>query len=379
MALQLSTLLTAARDVHPAFRKERVPDAVLARFLTGYQRQLLSLATQRQREFLVSQASIAFDVTSSNAVGTAGAGTTGGMPGTVSGGSVTADQLPAGTAIELDFADAPVMVSERVVSSATSTTLVYTGAGWTVNAYQNKYVWITAGKGQGQKRLVSSNTSDTLTISQAWSTIPDTTSVFEVVNASASASEEVGVAVQLPATSTRVGYLVRLSANGAATLDLTQPLVATFDVGIGLPPMKYLLGGTVRFTSSDAVEPLTLVSYASRLQPAGAFPAYLMNGELFLIGDENDWHDVASIDLRFVPEPPALTALTDYLVLPDSAYSPLVARTAAFAGQRVMGLPEADGLDLGLLLEAAAGAEMVWLNEISSQKRSRVSRVRDVF
>ena len=73
------------------------------------------------------------------------------------------------------------------VSSATSTTVTKTGAGWTANQFvaqasgqANSLVKIIKGTGAGQERRIASNTSDTLTLDTAWATTPDSTSQFTV-------------------------------------------------------------------------------------------------------------------------------------------------------------------------------------------------------
>lgn len=378
MALTLQTLITAARDRNPAFEQRRVPHAVLARFLTAYQRELLSRAVARNRSFLTQQASVVFDIAAANAVGTAGAGTPGGVPASVSsGGVVSAVQAPVGTAAEVDTDDVVVLVSERTVNSATSTTLVRTGAGWTANAYTNKTVVITAGRGAGQRRTINSNTTDTLTVSQAWTTTPDTTSLFKVVSEVNEATLEMGVVASSPFTAERLGYLVKVNAAGVAYLDLSAPLVAKYDAGITLPAHHYIVGGTVRFTEAGDEVPLTLVDYSARFNPRAEYAAYIQNGELFLCGDGDDWTDVVSIDLRYVPVPPALTALTDTLLLPDNAYGALVSGAAAEAAQRVSGMPDVPEIDVRGFNQVKAEAEGQWLREIAVQKRNRTTVIRE--
>lgn len=65
------------------------------------------------------------------------------------------------------------------VSSATSNTLSSVQT-WTTNQFAGFDVEIMAGTGAGQQMRVASNTATTLTITGTWSTLPDTTSVFEV-------------------------------------------------------------------------------------------------------------------------------------------------------------------------------------------------------
>lgn len=62
------------------------------------------------------------------------------------------------------------------VAAATTTTLQSSGTpGWTVNRFAGDYVVILSGKGAGQRRLIASNTADTLTITSAWNIIPSGT------------------------------------------------------------------------------------------------------------------------------------------------------------------------------------------------------------
>lgn len=65
-------------------------------------------------------------------------------------------------------------------TSATSTTLTCSSKTWTVNGLANMSVIINSGTGAGQTRTIASNTANTLTVSTAWTTVPDATSVFVV-------------------------------------------------------------------------------------------------------------------------------------------------------------------------------------------------------
>lgn len=51
---------------------------------------------------------------------------------------------------------------------------------WQNNIYTSFYVWISRGTGEGQVRLIKSNSKNTLTIDQAWDTLPDTKSQYVV-------------------------------------------------------------------------------------------------------------------------------------------------------------------------------------------------------
>ncbi|NMB82428.1 MAG: hypothetical protein GYA14_11485 [Ignavibacteria bacterium] len=66
--------------------------------------------------------------------------------------------------------------------SNSSTTLNDTTKNWATDIFQNKAVIITGGTGAGQIRKISSNTSNQLTVSMDWTTIPDDTSTYRIVD-----------------------------------------------------------------------------------------------------------------------------------------------------------------------------------------------------
>jgi hypothetical protein len=148
-----------------------------------------------------------------------------------------------------------------------------------------RLVRITAGKGLGQIREVASNTAEQWTVTANWNTIPDATSLFEVIEANIGADETLGVVTQLPALSTHQGYLVRLNAQGVPYIDYTQPLTVSRDRGVPLPSMLAPVGGTVRYSDGDE-EALDLTSYGKRYQARSSPAAYVVSGSLFLCGDE---------------------------------------------------------------------------------------------
>jgi len=67
-----------------------------------------------------------------------------------------------------------------VATSGGATTLTDTTKTWTVNQWCNSQVRIISGLGVGQIRTISTNTSTVLTVSSAWTTNPDSTSVYEI-------------------------------------------------------------------------------------------------------------------------------------------------------------------------------------------------------
>lgn len=379
MSLTLGDLITAARDRNPYFTRQNVPHAVVARYLTGLQRRYLSKIAETNAEAYAQQASIIFALAAENAIGVVGAGTAGGLPASLIAGQPAEVELPAGSALEMDFDHAQILVPQFVVTGATALTLVRAGAGWVVNAYAGKFVWISDGPGIDQRREIVSNTTDTLTLSQAWATLPTPNiSIAEIVNPVPDISEGVGVVTALPADGTRTGYLVRLNAQGVPYIDLTKPLVAKFGVGIDLPPAEYFLGGTVRFVVADEAT-LELRRYGQRWTlGCSGYGAYIMGGKLFLIGEMETWNGVASIDLRYVPIAPALTALTDLLLLDDTAYDALVARSAQLMANRVNGLPDVGKVDVNQFTIEAVEAEGTFLSGVNRVARTFPMYVREV-
>lgn len=384
MSTTLGTVITSARDRHPAFHRTRVSDAIFARLLSQYQSELIGRAMQRDRTFLAQQASVVFALDDSNAIGVRGAGV-GGYPVTVaSDGTVSLAEGTIGDAKELDLATGTVVVSAFVPSSSTTTSVTKTGAGWTTDAYVNDYLEVTDGAGATQRRVITGNTSDTLSWADALTTALDTTSLVRVVSQATSVPQDFGAVAAFPLVSSRVGYLTKLDANGTAYLDLTSPLVGTVDQGIPLPAaIKHLIGGTV-WMADDATKttpkPLRLVTYHARMQRTTQwYAAYVLNRTLYVVGDATDWNTVASIDLRYVPEPPTFTALTDYLLLPDNAAPAMIAHAAYVAGLRVQGLEGIPPLDLTALLAAKQAAEDAFLREVSLQPRATMSRVQEVW
>lgn len=69
--------------------------------------------------------------------------------------------------------------SSGTATSATSTTITDSGKSWTSDEYKSFFVRLTGGTGAGQSRVISSNTSDTLTI-PTWDTNPSTDTTYEV-------------------------------------------------------------------------------------------------------------------------------------------------------------------------------------------------------
>lgn len=372
MAFQLSAVITAARDRHPLFHRTRVTDAVLARFLSDYQNELIAKAVEREKHFMMQSASIVFSLDAANAPGTVGAGTSGGLPGAVSSaGALSVSEETTGALVEIS---GTVVVAERVVTAATANTISSTGAGRTTDQDLARVVVITAGKGKGQIRSISANSAAQWTVSANWDTIPDITSLFEIRSAGFNVDNTAAVVTQLPSEDTQTGFLVRINAQGVPYIDYTKPLVASVEHGVSLPSMTALIGGTCRYVNGDS-DKLTVTSFANRFDPL-TWPAIYPAGETVrFCGSNNDWLDVSSLELHYVPIAPALTALTDFLLLPDTAKPAVISRAAAFMALRVQGTEDVK-IAADVFESLAQGSEDRFLKTIRLSSRARTSVIR---
>lgn len=90
------------------------------------------------------------------------------------------DAVASLLAVMPQFANALVQ-STGTATAGTSTTLVDTVRDpWEAGEWVNGTVTITAGLGIGQSRFITANTTTTLTVSLAWVTTPDATSVYSI-------------------------------------------------------------------------------------------------------------------------------------------------------------------------------------------------------
>ncbi len=124
---------------------------------------------------------------------------------TFSSGATTVSNLLAAPARRL-YNDARPLIGKKTITvtnatAATSTTLEETGSGWIPNEFAGLIVEITSDTGAGQSRRVISNTTDTLTVSPAFDTTPDTTTDFEVDPESLYGSSDIVTSIGITAES----------------------------------------------------------------------------------------------------------------------------------------------------------------------------------
>jgi hypothetical protein len=98
------------------------------------------------------------------------------------GANLAITGLPAtwGTDGKLISTPSHVAYATGTATAGAATTLTNAAKTWTVNQWSNSQVRITAGTGAGQVRTIASNTATVLTVSSAWTTTPDATSVYSI-------------------------------------------------------------------------------------------------------------------------------------------------------------------------------------------------------
>lgn len=388
MATQIGGIINAARNRDAAFHPRRVPNSVVLSYLSDVQSSMLTKAAELDRNRVAIQCNIAFATTPGNTPGTVGAGAGGGLPAGLDGQSIEALGQDTGPTIELDVDNAPILVPDTVVASATANDVTLSGVNWVVNQWANKVAYVSAGQGYFQKRIIISNTANKLVISdgadgQQWQTIPDVTSVVRVLDYLLVVDEKLSVVTELPPFQQVSGYLVKLNAQGQPYLDIANPIVVKIDAGIPLPTHQTLIGGSVRVKSTQGLDPLTakltIRSYQDRYHWGPTYTCWTENDQLFLSGSLSDWANAVSIDLRLVPDPPDFVALTDYILLPDFAGQMLVAAGAYFMARRCAKMKDVDPIDVEGFKEEWKDAQDVFLAAFGSSQRAFAKYIHEVW
>lgn len=139
------------------------------------------------------------------------------------------------------------------VTSATATSVGWTGMGAVPLAYQARAVRIIAGTGEGQERVIATNDATTVTIATPWSTVPDSSSEFVVVENSwkfAAVSASSPIQFGLPYQKGAVIQITGRAAN-INNLECSQDLS---------PVTRQVLGGAATTSGISAAPAFTLAA-----------------------------------------------------------------------------------------------------------------------
>lgn len=165
----------------------------------------------------------------------------------------------------------------------------------------------------------------------------------------------------------------------ASTQTISFPL-ATFDNGAALTdPDAVILGGTITYSNTDQENELTIVPWANRLQPGQGPAAYIVDGTMFFVGEEEDWSEVASVILRYHTVPTDAAQESSSVDLPDEALEPCVDYVAKWMANRGPLDTKITPRDQQRLTDEHALSERTFLDQIGKQHRRKTFVVREVW
>lgn len=162
------------------------------------------------------------------------------------------------------------------------------------------------------------------------------------------------------------------------THTVSMPLTTFPDSEAAIEHVAYYSGEAVwRDVPMRQVDPVSLVPWEGREQVL--FPAYAVKeGNIFLVGEVQDWERYSSLELQYVPDPVAFTALTDAFILPDQALDACVALTAHRIASRVPKKAN-NAPDVRLYFAEAQEAEQTFINGMGARKRGYTHTKREVW
>lgn len=122
-------------------------------------------------------------------------------------------------------------------TSGGNNTLTDTGQSWDVNEWENYALLIVSGTGNGQLRLIESNTSDILTLNTQWETNPDSTSVYEIAPTYSTDQTELDISEEIK--SVGAGNWNNIKFTPAPTSDIPDVLYFKLDSSSGTNVADY--------------------------------------------------------------------------------------------------------------------------------------------
>lgn len=372
-----SSVLAAALDRVPFFTDRLVPAPTQLRLLTDAERALAVLAQANNAHYLEQRATIYLIPSADHAVGTAGLGTTGGFG--VSESAVLELDGATGKAQSLDLSNP--LDTYRAVASATINTVTVAGTPWTTDQWANKMAAILAGPGVG-RALIAGNDSNTLLLDSDLPAVPTTASLLGIFDPTPSVDSQDALVTSLSLVRQDVGYLTKLDATGAAYIDLTSPLTASYQQRVPLPVLGAVLGVQGWGPNDTRPTPITFLPADSRDRnfygPAVVYTA----GGLTLVGDAQAWSGYSSLDVFYQPIPPEITATSQTMLMPEPAKEALASGLALmFARRLVRADPNMDS-DGSLLLDMrddATTAQAVFLTQVKGTGVARATSIVEAF
>lgn len=152
-----------------------------------------------------------------------------------------------------------------------------------------------------------------------------------------------------------------------------------FAAGSSLPDFMEHRGGEVIYDGGDHKEPLHIVPFRNRHSPGYPHPAYIINGTLHLVGNENDWLHIDRIEFHYVPVRTELTDLTTQSTLPRAVLPAVQEKLALFMAQRGLDGNGKAPVELNLTREDWLSTERRVLGTIANSRRADAGIVREVW
>lgn len=163
-----------------------------------------------------------------------------------------------------------------------ATTLTDSGKAWTVNEQTGREVRISSGTGVGQARTIASNTATALTVSPAWGTNPDATSVYTIAYSFADklAFRVNGCSTTMAATGQATRAISEISGNQIVRFK-------AFEIGMNPGFRNYYSGWNFDVRNLRAGTTLVVATAANLVTNAPAWGTGADNGVIECVGLSN--------------------------------------------------------------------------------------------
>lgn len=182
-------------------------------------------------------------------------------------------------------------------TAGAATTLDDTAKAWTASAYISRVVRITGGTGVGQVRVITANTATQLTVTPAWTTIPDATSTY-VIESRGNVTDDIQIVVRCALdnwatganqplvvkrnVTTQYSYYLYMSSGGVIGFAFSLDGTSFIALGSGVAPFTngtpYWIrfrrtastgAWTIDYAADQATEPSTWTALSSGTTTAG--------------------------------------------------------------------------------------------------------------
>ncbi len=176
-----------------------------------------------------------------------------------------------------------------------------------------------------------------------------------------------------------VGKALQLNPSTIAATLTVELADYDFATGAPLPALHSIHSAVAVPAGADCPPfPVAKLNFADRTRVRPRLGYSVQGSALYLAGDSDDWEGIERLDLSYAPIPVDLAALTDPMVLPDTAESYLVSFLAHFMARR---LPAAEmpPAELAQFVAERQAAEIDFLEAIRSTYVARTFRVQEVW